>query len=152
MLTLNCETFRNFSGNIEKILLFGLTHQVKPYTEQAAKQAINNGLCFYCNAKDNEGNIYKLFSDYDPALTITKTIAFKVINTMDIIKIIVTLSNNSKNIEYCVDTRQERQVYNDKTIPGNIVELMNKTTQNNIVYHEKDPAAGTETLVYSFLK
>ena len=78
MFTLPCETFKDISGNIEKILLFGLTHHVKPYTEQAAQKAINNGLYFYCNAQDKNGNIYKLFSDYDPALLVTKTIAFKV--------------------------------------------------------------------------
>ena len=78
MFTLHCETFKDISGNIEKILLFGLTHKVKQYTEQAANQAIKSGLYFYCNAQDPEGNIYKLFSDYDPALLVTKTIAFKV--------------------------------------------------------------------------
>ena len=67
---------------------------------------------------------------------------------MDIIKIIVTLSNNGKNIEYCVDTRQERKVYTEKDIPGYIVKIMNK---NRIIYHEKDPETGKETFVYSFI-
>lgn len=67
---------------------------------------------------------------------------------MDIIKISVFVSNNGKSIEYCVDTRQERQVYNEKTIPGYIIELMN---ENRIIYHEKDPETGKETFVYSFI-
>ena len=67
---------------------------------------------------------------------------------MNIIKIIGTLSNNGKNIEYCVDTRQDRKVYNEKNIPGYIVEIMNK---NRIIYHEKDPETGNETFVYSFI-
>ena len=71
---------------------------------------------------------------------------------MDIIKISVFISNNGKSIEYCIDTRQERQVYNDKTIPGNIVEFMNKqANKNNIIYHEKDLKTGKETFVYSFI-
>ena len=71
---------------------------------------------------------------------------------MDIIKIIVTLSNNGKNIEYCVDTRQDRKVYNDKNIPGYIVKFMNKQANSNkIVYHEKNQDTGKETFVYSFI-
>ena len=67
---------------------------------------------------------------------------------MDIIKISVFVSNNGKSIEYCVDTRQERQVCNEKTIPGYIIELMNK---NRIIYHEKNHKTGNETFVYSFI-
>lgn len=66
-----------------------------------------------------------------------------------IIKISVFLSNNGKNIEYYVDTRQERLSYNEKDIPGFIIELMN---ENRIIYHEKDPETGKETFVYSFMK
>ena len=67
---------------------------------------------------------------------------------MDIIKISVFVSNNGKSIEYCVDTRQDRKVYNEKNIPGYIVELMNK---NNVIYHEKNQDTGKETFVYSFI-
>lgn len=73
-----CESFCSISGRIENILLFGLVHKVKQYTEKAEKQAIENGLYFYCYVSDKQGNKYKLFSDYDPCLSITNTIAFKI--------------------------------------------------------------------------
>lgn len=73
---LKCESIKSFDGTITSILLFGLIHKVRPYTENAAKQAIENGLYFYCSTEDENGNIYKLYSDYDPVLEITKTIAF----------------------------------------------------------------------------
>ena len=74
---LNCESFVNLSGTTEKILFFGRCHEVKPYSEAAMVQAIKSGLYFYCKAQDDSGNVYSLFSDYDPCLLITKTIAFK---------------------------------------------------------------------------
>ena len=75
---LKCESFTNFSNITTDILLFGLIHPVKPYTEQAAQAAVKNGLYFYCDVQDEQGNVYKLFSDWDPTLKITKTIAFKM--------------------------------------------------------------------------
>ena len=63
-----------------------------------------------------------------------------------IIKIIVELSSNGKQISYYVDTKAGREIYTEKTIPANIISLMNK---NSISYREvrKD---NTEIMVYSF--
>ena len=66
----------------------------------------------------------------------------------DIIKISVFLSSSKRQIEYYIDYRtKDREVYTEKTIPGFIVELMNK---NKIIYHEKKHN-GNETFVYSFI-
>ena len=46
--------------------------------ENAENIAIKNGLNFYCNTEDENGNIYKLFSNYDPAIETTETIAFLI--------------------------------------------------------------------------
>lgn len=74
---IKCESFKSISGETTSILLFGIIHSVRPYTEKAAEQAIKDGLSYYCSAIDNNGNIYKLFSDYDPCLQVSNTIAFK---------------------------------------------------------------------------
>ena len=75
---LTCVSLRNFSGNINNILLFGLVHKVKQYTIAAEGKAIASGLQYYCTTTDKQGNQYKLFSDTDPCLKIANTIAFKL--------------------------------------------------------------------------
>ena len=76
MIMHTCSSFKDFSGRVNDILLFGLIHKVKPYTGKAAKRAEERGLYFHCYAKDENGNIYKLYADYDPCLEITNTTAF----------------------------------------------------------------------------
>ena len=63
-----------------------------------------------------------------------------------IIKIIVELSSNGKQISYYVDTKAGRETYNENTVPASIISLMNR---NSISYREvwKD---NTEIMVYSF--
>lgn len=80
---IKCESFKNISGETTSILLFGIIHSVRPYTEKAATQAIKNGLDYYCTTIDNDGNIYKLFTDYDPCLKVSHTIAFKTTGGID---------------------------------------------------------------------
>lgn len=75
---LTCVSLKDFIGNINNILLFGLIHKVKPYTKQAEQQAITAGLQYYCTTTDKQGNQYKLFADYDPCLQIACTVAFKL--------------------------------------------------------------------------
>lgn len=80
---IKCESFKNISGETTSILLFGIIHSVRPYTEKAATQAIKNGLDYYCTTIDDNGNIYKLFANYDPCLQVSNTIAFKTTGGID---------------------------------------------------------------------
>jgi hypothetical protein len=64
---------------------------------------------------------------------------------MNIIKIIVELSNNRHTINYYVDTKNgNRECYTDSTIPCSVVELMNRL---QCTYHEKKHD-GKELFVY----
>ena len=80
---IKCEVFKSISGETTSILLFGMVHSVRPYTEKAAAQAKKSGLDYYCTTIDDNGNIYKLFADYDPCLPISNTIAFKTTGGID---------------------------------------------------------------------
>ena len=75
---LYCETFKNFSGNTESILLFGRIHNVKNYSSEIEEQIKISGLEYYCTVQDKEGNQYKIFSNYDPGLVIADTIALLI--------------------------------------------------------------------------
>lgn len=74
----HCKAFKCLTGQINNILLFGLVHPVKPYKENIVNQATKNGLYYYCDIEDENGNKYKLYTDYEPCLQISKTIAFKI--------------------------------------------------------------------------
>lgn len=67
---LECYAFQNFDKSINAILLFGLVRPV-------VKTNILN-YDFYCNTIDQFGNVYKIYSEYDPALKRSATIAIKV--------------------------------------------------------------------------
>ena len=75
MKTYKCKSYKSLSGIIDNILLFGLVHPVIPYSDKAEEQAEKRGLSYYCNAIDKDGNTYKLFTDYDPALCVSRRLA-----------------------------------------------------------------------------
>jgi len=71
-----CRAYKDFSNTITDILLFGLITKVLPYTEPWTTKAENKGMKYYCDCIDREGNIYKVYTDYDPCLKVSRTIAF----------------------------------------------------------------------------
>ena len=75
MNTIECKTIKNSLGNVTSVLLFGLVRCV--YSEKQAEKVLSNKTEYYCNAIDKEGNTYKIYTDYDPCLQISYTIAVK---------------------------------------------------------------------------
>ena len=68
-MTHDCKAFRNFDKSIESILLFGL---VFPVVRSAPAR-----LEKYCSARDEYGNVYDIYTDYDPCLAVSETVAVK---------------------------------------------------------------------------
>ena len=58
-----------------KIVVFGLVRPVIGYSPCNMRKILSRGLEHYGNTKDQYGNIYELFADYDPCLATTKAIA-----------------------------------------------------------------------------
>lgn len=67
---IKCHAFQNFDKSIKAILLFGL---VRPVVQH---KIVN--FDFYGKTIDQFGNVYEIFSEYDPALKSSGTFAIKV--------------------------------------------------------------------------
>lgn len=70
-MKINCKAL---SWN-NSILFLGLVVPVLPYTEKREGKIKKCGLFYYCSSEDQHGNKYSIFTDYDPALTISRTVA-----------------------------------------------------------------------------
>ena len=73
----NCTAMKNLSGQISSIILFGIPHKVVPYKTREAQSAIKR-LTQYCSAVDSYGNVYAIYTDYDPCLRVSETVAILV--------------------------------------------------------------------------
>jgi len=67
---IKCHAFQNFDKSINAILLFGL---VRPVIQRKTVD-----FDYYCKTVDQFGNVYEIFSEYDPALKRSGTFAIKV--------------------------------------------------------------------------
>ena len=57
------------------LLIFGLFQPVRRYSEKLIDSITRRGLFRYCSACDQFGNMYDIYTDYDPCLSVSETIA-----------------------------------------------------------------------------
>ena len=62
-MTYSCERIGN------SIILFGLARPVYHNPKRA------EGLTRYCSARDQHGNLYDVYTDYDPCIAATRAVA-----------------------------------------------------------------------------
>jgi hypothetical protein len=60
------------------IVLFGIVRPVSPYSEKRVGFLAEEGLSRYCSARDQYGNMYELYTDYDPCLRVSHAVALLV--------------------------------------------------------------------------
>lgn len=66
-----CKSFKDFSDRAHSILLFGLVRPV-----YRPKGTLNTaGMYRYCTARDDDGTVYDIYTDYDPCIKASYTIA-----------------------------------------------------------------------------
>ena len=59
---------RKLGKNSDNIILFGLVCPIRTTDE---------GLDRYCSARDEYGNTYDIYTDYDPCIPVSRTVAVR---------------------------------------------------------------------------
>lgn len=57
------------------LLIFGLFQPVRRYSEKLIDTLTRRGLFRCCSARDQFGNMYDIYTDYDPCLSVSETVA-----------------------------------------------------------------------------
>jgi len=66
------------SKALDSIIIFGLCRTVYAYSWKRMESLVRQGLDVVCHAKDQFGNVYDVYSDYDPCLKASHVVALLV--------------------------------------------------------------------------